>query len=224
MNNRAKNNNTIKVSTMPEYQQPVSERFTEKLRLIRFRMKQEQFRFMDEIRLVPRRLVISVITLFALSQVIAITVNWSGVANDGASWPPGYTQAEGALIMAGVVTGIAIPAACLLFLIGYVNSDAKRRGMHSTLWTLLVIILLPAYLATGFIIYFLIREPLPYKCPQCGSTVSARFNYCPECKHNLCPTCPDCRREVRDGDHYCPHCGYELAGTMSAGQTGVQND
>jgi Double zinc ribbon len=224
MNNLAKNTNTIEVSTMPEYQQPVSERFMEKLRLIRFRMKQERFRFRDEIRLVPRWLIISVLILFVIAQLVAITINWSGVANDGTPWPAGYTQARGALIMAGIVTGIAIPVACLLFLIGYVNSDAKRRGMHSTLWTLLVIILLPAYLATGFIIYFLVREPLPYNCPQCGSTVSARFNYCPECKHNLLPVCPQCGREVRDRDHYCPHCGYELSAGMSVGQNGLQKD
>jgi len=209
---------------MPEYQEPVSERFTEKVRLIRFRMKQERFRFVDEIRLVPRWLVISVVILFVLAEVIAVTINWTGVANDGQPWPTEYTQIEGALVMAGIVAGIAIPIACVLFLIGYVNSDAKRRGMHSTLWTLLVIVLLPAYLATGFIIYFLVREPLPYNCPQCGSTVSARFNYCPECKHNLRPACPRCRRGVRDGDHYCPHCGHELAGATSAEQVGLQKN
>lgn len=208
---------------MPEYQQPVSERFTEKLRLIRFRMRQERFRFLDEIRLIPRRLVMSVIVLFVLAQAIAITVNWTGVASNGESWPSGYTQIQCALVMAGTVTGIAIPIACILFLIGYVNADAKRRGMHSTLWTLLVVILLPAYLATGFIIYFLVREPLPYNCPQCGSLVSARFNYCPECKHNLRPSCPQCRREVRDHDHYCPHCGYELAVAPDAVRTGPRN-
>jgi len=109
------------------------------------------------------------------------------------------------------VTVVAIPVACILFLIGYVSRDAKRRGMNSTLWTLLVIILLPAYLATGFIIYFLIREPLPYRFPQCGATVSARFNNCPNCKFNLQPTCQQCKHEVRDSDHYCPHCGYDVA-------------
>ncbi len=216
MNNRAKNTNTIGVRTMAEYQQPVSERFTEKVRLIRFRMKRERFRFLDEVRIVPRWLVILVLVLFVLAEVIAITINWTGVANDGAPWPPGYTQIQGALIMAGIVAGIGISVACWLFLVGYVNADAKRRGMHSTLWTLLVIILLPAYVATGFIIYFLVREPLPYNCPHCGSTVSARFNYCPECKHNLRPTCPQCRREVRDGGRYCPHCGYELGTATGA--------
>lgn len=196
---------------MPEYQQPVSERFTEKLRLIRFRMKKEEFRFWDEVRIIPRPLVITVAILFVLAEIIAVGINWTGVANNGVSWPEGYTRMEGALVMAGTVAGMSLSIACMLFLIGFVYADAKRRGMNATLWTLLVIILVPAYFFTGFIIYFLVRDPLPYNCPQCGATVSARFNYCAVCKYNLRPSCPQCRREVRDTDHYCPHCGFELA-------------
>ena len=195
---------------MPEYQQPVSEPFSEKLRRIRFRMKKESFRFSDEIRLVPRWLIAWIVVLYVVALVTAITLNLYGITNEGEPWPPGYPLAEGALIMAGIVTAIAIPIACVLLLIGYVNRDAKRRGMNSTLWTLLVIMLVPAYLATGSIIYFLVREPLPYDCPHCGSLVSARFNYCPNCDYNLHPTCPRCRREVNYADRYCPYCGYTL--------------
>jgi RNA polymerase subunit RPABC4/transcription elongation factor Spt4 len=97
-----------------------------------------------------------------------------------------------------------------LFHFGYVNRDAKRRNMNSTLWTLLVIVLFPAYLAIGFIIYFLVREPLPYTCPQCPATVNARFNFCPNCKYNLRPACPQCQREVFDDDKFCPYCATEL--------------
>jgi RNA polymerase subunit RPABC4/transcription elongation factor Spt4 len=195
---------------MPEYQQPVSEPFSEKLRRIRFRMKKETFRFSDEIRLVPRSLVAWVVVLYVVALVTSITLNLYGIANNGEPWPPGYPLAQGALIMAGIVTAIAIPVACVLLSIGYVNRDAKRRGMNSMLWTLLVITLVPAYLATGFIIYFLVREPLPYDCPHCGSLVSARFNYCPNCAYNLHPTCPRCRREVNYTDRFCPYCGYTL--------------
>ncbi len=197
------------------------EPFSEKVRLIRFRMKKENLRFSDEIRLVPRSLLVVVAALFVIAQITALLINLSGVGNDGQIWPPGYGQAEAALIMAGIVTAAAIPIAAMLFLIGYVNRDARRRGMNSTLWTLLVIILLPAYLLTGFIIYFLVREPLPYRCPQCGSTVSARFNYCPNCKQNLRPTCPHCSREVQASDRYCPHCGYTLATAESHEETGT---
>jgi hypothetical protein len=78
---------------------------------------------------------------------------------------------------------------------------------------ILVVIQLPAYLATGFIIYFLLREPLPYGCPNCTATVSARYNFCPECKFVLRPACPQCTREVRRGDRYCLHCAHDLGQT-----------
>jgi len=92
----------------------------------------------------------------------------------------------------------------------YVNRDAKRREMNSALWTLLVILLLPAWGFVGFIIYFLMREPLPYPCPRCSTAVGARFNFCPNCKCNLHPSCPECKREIVETDKYCPYCGNDL--------------
>lgn len=192
---------------MSDYQRPLREPLNEKMRLIRFRMKKENLRFADEIRLIPRGLVIAVIVLFAIAQLAGQIVNQF----HGWEFPPEFTATEAAWAAAGIITAIAIPIACLIFLIGYVNQDAKRRGMNSTLWTLLVIMLLPAWLLTGFVFYFLVREPLPYHCTQCGSTVSARFNYCPNCKYNLRPTCPHCQREAGELDRYCAHCGNDLA-------------
>ena len=130
--------------------------FNEKMRLIRFRMKREDLRFADEIRLIPRGLVVVVIVLYAI--VLAITQIVNHYTQDLA--PAGYTPVEGAWMLAAAVTGAAIPIAALIFVIGYVNRDARRRGMNSGLWATLVIILLPAWLLTGFVIYFLIREPL----------------------------------------------------------------
>jgi RNA polymerase subunit RPABC4/transcription elongation factor Spt4 len=109
---------------------------------------------------------------------------------------------------------VSLPIASLIFLIGYVNRDARRRGMNAGLWTFLVTILLPAWLLLGFVIYFLVREPLPYHCTQCGAMVSARFNYCPSCKYNVRPACEQCKREVGEFDRYCPHCGYETRSRM----------
>lgn len=195
---------------MSDFHQPVTEPLSEKLRLIRFRMSKERIRFSDEIRLVPRRLVAVVIVLYLAAVATMLIVNLNGLANNGDPWPPDLSQAVRALALAGIVTAVSLPIACMLFLIGYVHRDARRRGMNAVLWTLLVIVLMPAYLATGFIIYFLLRDPLPYHCPHCGALVSARFNYCPRCKYNLQPTCPQCRREVGDADVYCPHCGSDV--------------
>jgi len=122
------------------------------------------------------------------------------------------------LAVAGAVTGISLPIAIIILLVGYVNRDAKRREMNSTLWTILIVVLIPAYFVTGFIFYFLLRDPLPLDCPQCDATVSARFNYCPDCKFNLRPTCPQCSREVRLADRFCSYCAFELAGHSSKEQ------
>ena len=83
--------------------------------------------------------------------------------------------------------------------------------MNPGLWTLLVLLLSGGYFFIGFIIYLLVREPLPFTCPQCSASVNARFNFCPNCKCNLHPACPQCQREVSDTDKFCPYCAAELA-------------
>jgi hypothetical protein len=184
----------------------------EKVRLIRFRMSKERFRFSEEIRLIPRDIVLLVVALFVLAQAI---VQGILTVTDKLPWPE-LSRSMAHLAGAVLVTAVAAFVAAFIFLVAYVNRDAHRRGMNSTLWTVLVLVLLPAYFVTGFIIYFLLREPLPYPCPQCHAEVSARFNYCPECKHNLRPACPNCRREVRPGDRYCPHCAMDLSKTAQS--------
>jgi hypothetical protein len=202
---------------MTDYAQRASNSFNERMRLIRFRRKRENLRFWDEFKIVPRWLVALVILLFILAQVIGYVVNIHGLANNGEIFPPELKDdpALASLALAGVITACALVIAPFLLLFGYVNRDAKRRGMNSTLWTLLVILLFPAYFAIGFIIYFLMREPLPYPCPQCGTTVGARFNFCPNCKCNLYPSCPQCKREVVETDKFCPFCGNDLKASAS---------
>jgi hypothetical protein len=196
---------------MTDYQQKVSGSFNERMRLIRLRKKKEKLRFWDEFRIIPRWLIALVILLFLAAQVIALLVNL--MVDKDQIFPP-ELQSEPALAslaLAAIITGVSLVLGSVILLVGYVNRDAKRRGMNSALWTLLVIVLLPAWTFVGFLIYFLMREPLPYNCPQCGATVGARFNFCPNCKCNLHPSCPQCKREVVETDKYCPYCAYELA-------------
>jgi hypothetical protein len=210
---------------MTDYAQRASNSFNERMRLIRFRRKREKLRFWDEFKLVPRWLVAVVILLFILAQVIAYIVNTQGLTNNGEIFPPELRNNPtlASVALAGIITSVALLLGASLFLFGYVNRDAKRRGMNSTLWTLLVILLFPAYFALGFIIYFLMREPLPYPCPQCGNTVGARFNFCPNCKCNLYPACPQCKREVVETDKFCPYCGNDLKVTTNAVEVSAQN-
>jgi ABC-type Fe3+ transport system permease subunit len=188
--------------------------FSEKMRRIRFRRTRETTRFRDEFRIVPRWLIVLVLVLFIGAQVGGLIGNFGmhTMSNPtGQIWPYPNNSALSALCVAGIITGASIPIAAFLLLVGYVSRDSRRRGMNSGLWTILVVVLSPAWLALGFFIYFLMREPLPYNCPQCASTVGARFNYCPNCKCNLRPSCPQCKREVGELDKFCPYCACELA-------------
>ena len=114
--------------------------------------------------------------------------------------PPAWARA-----LLGLLMGLLV-AAYLMF-VGYVNRDAKRRGMPRILWTC-VAALIPN--ALGIIIYFVLRQPLRSTCPQCGSSVQTEFNFCPQCHYKLSPGCPQCQRAVSPGDVYCPYCGTSL--------------
>jgi hypothetical protein len=152
--------------------------------------------------------------------MIAISVNLAQAHNPNGNemfpWELRDNPALASLALAGIVTGASLVMASYIFMVAYVNRDAKRRGMNSALWTFLVLILSTGWLVIGFMTYFLMREPLPYPCPQCGNTVGARFNFCPNCKCNLYPSCPQCKREIAEIDKFCPYCGNDLKAATSA--------
>jgi|SRR5277367_349281 len=102
----------------------------------------------------------------------------------------------------GLLAGIG--GGCIFLLIGYINRDAKRRGMSPTLWTIVAIIIPNAL---GVVLYFILRHPLHSACPQCASAVQPGFNFCPRCNYKLSPSCPQCQRLVGVNDVYCPYCG-----------------
>jgi hypothetical protein len=201
----------------------MSDTFNERVRLIKFRRKREHSSFWQELKVIPRWLVRAVLTLYVLALIIGISVNISQMNSGGPSFPPEMQNQPllASLAMAGVITGGALAFSIWLFMLGYVYSDAKRRGMSPGLWTVLVLILSPAYGFIGLIIYLLVREPLPYTCPQCSASVSARFNFCPNCKCNLHPACPNCQREVADSDKFCPYCAVELTHAAAPGQPAI---
>jgi len=198
---------------MSDYSQKATSTFNERMRLIRVRRKKEKLRFWDEFRIIPRWVIVLVIVLFLIAEGIAVLVNLSAPQRGDQIFPPElqYNPVLASLALGGILALVSFFMAMMVFMIAYVNRDAARRGMNSFLWTLLVLVLTPSSLIIGFVIYFLMREPLPYPCPQCSATVSARFNFCPNCKCNLQPACPQCKREVAELDKFCPYCGNDLA-------------
>lgn len=175
---------------------------SEKVRVVRWRMSNEKTRFSEELKIIPGWAYgLALLLVVGLEILIPIMRR-----HDPHPMPPPL------MIFLMALGGCLISAFGLL--IGYVNRDAKRRGMNVTLWTLIVIFVPNAI---GFIIYFLAREPMVFGCPECGTMVSARFNFCPKCKFNLHPTCPECKHAIRPGDHFCPYCAHDLSGEKSPG-------
>jgi len=72
-------------------------------------------------------------------------------------------------LLAGVVIAIWILG------LGYVNADARRRGMPPILWTLIAAFI-PNLL--GFLLYFASRRPIALPCPHCGQATTAGQRFC----------------------------------------------
>jgi RNA polymerase subunit RPABC4/transcription elongation factor Spt4 len=171
-------------------------------------------------------------TQTGLSAEIKIIPIWAwvlaGVAFVAAQWffniavvrhPQPHPIPAWARPFLGLLLGLV--AGCYFLLIGYINRDAKRRGMSPILWTILAIVVPNAL---GIILYFLLRLPLRRLCPQCGHTVQPGFSFCPHCSYKLSPTCPQCQRAVDPNDIFCPYCGTSMrnaAGPVSGPPTTI---
>ena len=77
---------------------------------------------------------------------------------------------------AALVFGIA--AAIWLLCLGFVFADARRRDMRAILWVL-VAALFPHLL--GFLLYFVMRQPIPSTCTHCGGTIPQHQRFCSWC-------------------------------------------
>ena len=95
----------------------------------------------------------------------------------------------------------------MVLLIGYVNADARRRGMRYVMWTLLAIFIPNAI---GIILYFVLRDPLLVRCPRCGHLEAPGLIFCPQCGEELSAACPSCKRAVKGDWRRCAYCGTEF--------------
>ena len=77
---------------------------------------------------------------------------------------------------AALVFGIAL--AIWLLCLGFVFADAQRRAMRSVLWVL-VAALFPHLL--GFLLYFVMRQPIASTCTHCGQTIALHQRFCSWC-------------------------------------------
>jgi len=109
------------------------------------------------------------------------------------------------LIM-GYMTSAAL--ASYVLLIGYVSRDVRRRNMQPALWILLTVVI-PG--GIGAVVYFLLRQPVLTRCPNCSTELTAEVHFCPQCRFQVAPVCGQCFRGVQTTDAYCPHCGHDVS-------------
>lgn len=95
-----------------------------------------------------------------------------------------------------------------LLMLDYVFRDAKRRGMNTWLW-LVIVIIVPNFL--GLLVYLLLRSPLTReRCPQCGFLTRSDQAFCPKCGHRVKTTCPHCQKFIDPDQSFCSYCGQRL--------------
>lgn len=150
----------------------------------------------DSLKLLPLWSVVLAIAVFAFSM-------WFFNHN-----PPSHRR-PGSLPMHAIMSYTTATAlASYLLLVGYVSRDVKRRNMSAPLWMLLVIVM-PG--GIGAVVYFLLRQPIMIRCPNCTTELAAGVHFCPQCRFQIAPVCGQCFRGVLITDAYCPQCGHELA-------------
>jgi hypothetical protein len=92
-------------------------------------------------------------------------------------------------------------------LVGFIYADAQRRRMRHVMWAWLALV--PYFV--GVILYFILRDPLPVPCSNCGTDVPQAFAFCPGCGAAIHPTCGQCGKSLQREWLNCPHCGTRVA-------------
>ena len=93
------------------------------------------------------------------------------------------TLIDGKAVIAGLGLGLLVGVVIAIWILGlgYVNADARRRGMPPILWTLIAAFI-PNLL--GFLLYFALRRPVASPCPHCGQAMTAEQRFCSWCGYH----------------------------------------
>ena len=111
----------------------------------------------------------------------------------------------------GLIAVVPIVVIAYSMLVGFIYADAKRRRMRHVMWAWLALV--PYFV--GVILYFILRDPLPASCPQCGTDVPQAFAFCPGCGASVHPVCPQCGKSLQREWMNCPHCGNRVVRAVS---------
>jgi hypothetical protein len=149
----------------------------------------------EELRMIPRWSMLLAMVLFAGMQYIFHVV-----------MPHRKHELLPLRLMMGYAWGSLVASYALL--LGYVSRDVKRRGMSASLW-MLVCVVLPG--GIGAVVYFMLRQPILSRCPNCALQISSTYHFCPQCQFQMAPVCGECHRSVKITDAYCVQCGHDLS-------------
>jgi hypothetical protein len=110
-----------------------------------------------------------------------------------------HRQDFGAGILAGVAyfaAGIVLSCFLAIWLLGlgFVYGDARQRAMQPVLWVL-VVAFVPHLL--GFLLYFVMRHPIPSTCSHCGQTIALYQRFCSWCGKPQPPQAPSAPGDAR---------------------------
>jgi hypothetical protein len=148
----------------------------------------------EELRMIPRWSMVLALLLFAGMQYV-----FHGVM------PHHKHELLPMRLMMGYAWCSLVASYALL--LGYVSRDVKRRGMSASLW-MLVCVVLPG--GIGAVVYFLLRQPVLSRCPNCATLIASTYHFCPQCQFQMAPVCGECHRGVKITDAYCTLCGHDL--------------
>jgi Double zinc ribbon/Phospholipase_D-nuclease N-terminal len=149
---------------------------------------------------------LKMIPLWSIFLAIAVSV---GVLIYFNSVPQPAHRRPGTLPMHWIFLYTMVTAlASYILLLGYVSRDVRRRNMPATLW-LLIVLVMPG--GIGAVVYFLLRQPIVMRCPNCTTELAATVHFCPQCQFQVAPVCGQCFRSVQITDVYCAQCGHEVA-------------
>jgi len=149
---------------------------------------------------------LKMIPLWSVGLAILVSI---GVVLYFNHMPPPRHRQPGSLPMHWIFLYTMISAlASYALLIGYVSRDVKRRNMSAALWMLIVVVM-PG--GIGAVVYFLLRQPIMIRCPNCKTELTAGVHFCPQCRFQVAPVCGQCFRGVQITDAYCPQCGHDVA-------------
>jgi MFS family permease len=149
----------------------------------------------EELKMIPAWSMVLAILLFAAMQVIFHVV-----------MPHHKHELLPLRLMMGYAWGALVASYALM--LGYVSRDAKRRGMSVGLWMLVCVV---GTGGIGAVVYFLLRQPVLSRCPNCSTSIATSFHFCPQCQFQMSPVCGECHRGVKITDVFCTQCGHDLA-------------